>query len=190
MIDPSSMPDPGSRLARAARRVCAAATLAAWALASAHSARADTLLVAPTDLLSGADASGYSVRVSGPGTAFVDLSSIDDAPGVQSDLSQIRASGRKAHGSPIDVTGWSGSFPPRSAENAWTLFGYVIGQANGRRDFGMFPFDVEFRPGCMTDVSPVPLPSSGWLLLGGLTAIGGMLRFGRPRWHTGLPSSG
>ncbi len=181
MTDQSTMTCAGgSRIARLARRACAAIALVAWALGSAHSARADSLLISPTELFSGQMSAGYEVDVPAPGSLYVDLSVIDYAPGVQSDLSLILASGTQILGSLIDVTG-STSLPVITIGSPTTLFAYVLGEATGSLNLGLYSLDVIFRPNGAVPPSPVPLPSSVWLLLGGLAAIGGMLRYGMPR---------
>ncbi len=188
MTDPSSIAgENGSKLSRLAYRACAALALVVWALGSAHSAKADTLLISPTDLFTGTEASGYSVSVPGPGTLYVDLSSIDYAPGVQADLSFILASGAKVLGSLTNVTG-SESLPI-SVGSASTLFAYVIGDATGTLGLGMSSLDIVFRPDGMMKCSPVPLPPSAWLLLTGLAGLGGVLRFGQGRFRASTPLS-
>lgn len=177
-----------SRIARIGQRACAALVLVAWALGSAHSARADTLLISPTELFSGETAAGYQVNVPGPGTLFVDLFNNDYSPGAQSDLSLVVASGADVLGSLANVTGYS-QLPSLSFESATTLFAYVVGEATGSLNLGEYTLSVVFRPTGDGPPSPVPLPPSIWLLLGGLAAVGGVLRYGMPRMHATAVSS-
>ncbi len=188
MTDQSTMTcASGSRIGRTAQRACAALALIAWALGSAHAARADTLLISPTELFSGSTAAGYQVNVPGPGSLFVNFSNIDYAPGVASDLSLLLVSGADVLGSLVNETG-SASLPTISVSGASTLFAYVVGAATGSLNLGLYSLDVVFRPNGPSDPngppSPVPLPSSIWLMLGGLAAIGWTLRYGMPRLRT------
>ncbi len=174
-----------SRAARLAYRVGTAAALVVWALGSAHAARADTLLTSPTELFTGSSAQGYAVNVPGPGELFVSLSDISYAPGVQGDLTYLLTEGSQVLQSIVNTNAPQTIFSPLFVGSAGTLYAFIAAEATGPVGTGLYSFDVLFRP----DPSPVPLPPSVWLLLGGLAAIGGMMRYGMPRLRTFNPVS-
>lgn len=171
----------GSRVAHVAYQAGTVLALLLWALGSAHSARADTLLISPTELFSGQTAAGYQVNVPGPGSLFVSLSDIAYTSGVSADLTFFLTEGANVLESAIDTTASQTIFPALSIGSASTLYAYLGGNATGPSDTGLYSLDVVFRPNGDAPPSPVPLPPSIWLLLGGLAGIGGVLRFGKLR---------
>ena len=142
------------------------------AIAAAGPARAGSLgpeaLVSSSALLIGAQPSsvGYSFNVSGPGTLQVTLSD-DQWPNSLSDLNFQAVDGNQlafALNGPGTTT--------YDISGAGSYFGYVTGLTGGSLDLGLYSLKISFDP-----AQPVPLPASMWMLLGGLAAAAGVLRY-------------
>jgi len=154
----------------AARCVAMLATLT-WALGATQPARADSLLASQTDLFTGSQSADFSVNVPGPGDLVVSLTSINVGSWVDANLTLSLDTPTSVLENAIGVTG-SELLSPIAVAGPETLFLNVLGQATGSLGVGLYSVNVVFEP-----TSTVPLPSSAWLLLAGLAAAGGMLRF-------------
>ena len=60
-----------------------------------------------------------------------------------------------------------------SVSDAGAYWAHITAQAQGALDLGVYSLEIMFTP----LGSPVFLPASGWLLLGGLAAVAGLQRY-------------
>ena len=127
-------------------------------------------LASQTNLFSGPESADFSIDVPGPGDLLVQLSSINVGSWVDADLSLSVNSATGLLESASGVTG-TDLLSPLAVTGPEQLFVNLTGQATGSLDLGLYSVNVVFQP------SAVPLPSSAWLLVGGLAGLGGMLRF-------------
>jgi len=142
-------------------------------------AQASTVLLADTTLVSGNESSVFSFNAPGPGTVSVELTNLD-WPQALSGLSFMATTSSQVLSSWSD----SGLSPQLSAFQvgaAGTYFANVVATAGGPLDLGAYSFSLTFTPAG----SPVPLPSSGALLLVGMAGLVGLLRW-RHAWKPGL----
>jgi hypothetical protein len=131
----------------------------------APGARADTLLLAQTTLISGSESTVDSFTVMSPGTVTVALQ--NDAWPQQdslSGLSFMASSGTQVLSSWSTLTSDTESF----AVTPGTYFAHITGTATGPMDLGLFSLSVSFAP----NAPPIPLPASLWMLLLGLLVVG------------------
>jgi len=148
--------------------LCSALGAASAAHAGDISSGSGAWTDASTDLIEGTQESSisYSFSTSGPGTLHVQLS--DDVwPSALGDLSFTALEGSSS----LFTLDGSGSLS-YDISGAGTYFGYVTGMATGALDLGLYSLKLSFDP-----AQPVPLPPSVWLLLAGLAAAAGMLRY-------------
>lgn len=141
---------------------------ALWLLLSlllAPVVEADTVLLSDTTLVSGSQSSTFSFQAPGSGTLSLQLTDID-WPQALSSLSVTAGNGQQLLASWMDngsqSTG-SLSFQVTSGQ----YFADVLADAGGALDLGAYSLSVQFTPAA----SPVPLPASGLLLLGGLACV-------------------
>jgi hypothetical protein len=146
-----------------ARRIGAVLTLVVSLIAAVQLARADTVVLAQTGLVIGTQTTDTSVLAPGPGTLTVTLSDLTwpyslqnltfSATTASSVLKTLAGVGQTS----FDVAG-SGTF-----------YAHVMGEAQGLLDIGLYSLKITFQPAAV-----VPLPSSGWLLLGALAGAGSL----------------
>jgi hypothetical protein len=158
------------RLAMAPSRAVGVLASVALALGLAQSAQAGNIF-ASSNMFSGSLSADFSFNVPGPGSLIVSLSSINDGSWVGADLDLSLDTPKGVLESASGISGID-QFAPIQVYGPETLFLNVLGQATGSIG-GLYSVDVAFQPSGST----VPLPSSAWLLLAGLAAAGGILRF-------------
>jgi hypothetical protein len=131
-------------------------------------AQASTVLISDTTLVSGNESTVFSFSAPGPGTVSVELTNLD-WPQPLSSLSFMAAAPDHV------LSSWSGasasSFQVTAGGN---YFADVSAVAGGPLDLGVYSLSLTFTPAA----SPVPLPSSGALLLGAIAGI-----IGRHLWR-------
>jgi hypothetical protein len=154
------------------------APLALIGLAATPDARADTLLLAQTSLVSGTVATDNSFTAPTAGVVSVNLQSLD-WPTQLSALSFSATSANQVlaswNGSGSNITGGAMTFDV----GAGTYFTHVMATAApGPLDLGLYSMIMTFTPS-------VPLPASGWMLLTGLFVLAGLARAVRPLELTG-----
>ena len=134
-------------------------------------AEASNVLVADTTLVTGNQSATFSFQAPGPGTVSVQLTDLD-WPQALSSLSFMAATP-----SSVLASGSSSSMQSFAFQVAagGKYFADVMAVAGGSLDLGAYSFNLSFTPAG----SPVPLPSSGLLLLGGVAALIGLLRLRR-----------
>jgi hypothetical protein len=157
------------------------APLALIGLAATPDARADTLLLAQTSLVSGTVATDNSFTAPTAGVVSVNLQSLD-WPAQLSALSFSATSANQVlaswNGSGTNITGGTMTFDV----GAGTYFTHVMATAaSGPLD----PLDLGLYSMIMTFTPSVPLPASGWMLLTGLFVLAGLARAVRPFELTG-----
>ena len=144
-------------------------------------AQASTVLVSDTTLVTGSQSATFSFQAPGPGTVSVQLTDLD-WPQALSSLSFMAATPGQvlASGSPSSTMQ---SFAFQVAAGG-AYFADVMAAAGGSLDLGAYSFYLSFTPAG----TPVPLPSSGVLLLCGVAGLIGLLRLRRSmRGHAAAP---
>jgi hypothetical protein len=134
-------------------------------------AQASTVLIANTTLVSGSETAILSFEAPGPGTVSVQLTNLD-WPQALSSLSFMASTANQVLSSWSDAS--SRSF---QVAGSGTYFADVMAVAGGSLDLGAYSLSLTFTPAA----APVPLPSSGALLLGAVAAIIGLML-----WRRGL----
>ena len=146
-------------------RILGLAALVPYALV-ATVAQASTVLIADTTLVSGSETAILSFEAPGPGTVSVQLTNLD-WPQALSSLSFMATTANQV------LSSWSGaSSSSFQVTGSGTYFADVTAVAGGSLDLGAYSLSLTFTPAA----APVPLPSSGALLLGALAAIIGLIR--------------
>jgi hypothetical protein len=156
-----------------------AAPLALMALAAAPHARADSILLAQTTLVSGSVSTVDSFTTSTAGQVTVSLQSLNWP-------ASLNALSFSATSSSQVLASWNGTGLTSDSATfdvaAGTYFTHVIATAGGALDLGLYSMMLTFTP----NTSPtVPLPASGWMLLTGLFVLAGLARVIRPFELTG-----
>ena len=158
------------------------APLALIGLAATPDARADTLLLAQTSLVSGTVATDNTFTAPTAGMVSVNLENLNWPTQLSalsfsaSTSSQLLASW---NGSGSKITGGEVSFDV----GAGTYFTHVMATAApGGLDLGLYSMIMTFTPS-------VPLPASGWMLLTGLFVLAGLARAVRPLELTGTAAA-
>lgn len=130
-----------------------------------------SVLVADTTLVTGSQSATFSFQAPGPGTVSVQLTNLD-WPQALSSLSFMAAtpSSVLTSGS-LSSSTQSFAFQVAAGGNYFTDVSAVAG---GPLDLGAYSFYLTFTP-----AAPVPLPSSGVLLLGGVAGLLALLRLRR-----------
>jgi hypothetical protein len=146
------------------RRVFGFALFLLYALA-ATVAHASTLLISDTTLVTGNETAVFSFSVPGPGTVSVQLTNLD-WPQALSSLSFMATTGNSVLSSGLDAGSGAQSYA-FSVPGGGTYFADVMATAGGSLDLGAYSFCLTFKPAG----GPVPLPSSGVLLLCGALAL-------------------
>jgi hypothetical protein len=140
-------------------------------LLAMSTARAETILLADTTLVSGNSSAVFSFDVSGPGTVDAEVSNLD-WPQPLTSLNFMATNGNQV------LTSWSDGGAATSQNllfkvTAGTYYADVLTTAGGPLDLGLYSLCLTFTP------TVVPLPSSFGLLLAGLAAGGLLLRRSR-----------
>jgi hypothetical protein len=150
------------------------APVALTALSVAPHARADSIDVfTESKLVDGAYAKSEQFSTSSAGTMTVTLQNTGWAsPLTALSFSANSATQVLASFSAVGLTSDTAQFQINSAG---TYFASIMATAGGDMGLGLFSFKMTFSP-----TSPVPLPSTGWLLLTGLFALIGLARVARP----------
>jgi hypothetical protein len=154
------------------------APLALIGLATTPDARADTLLLAQTSLVSGTVATDNTFTAPTAGVVNVNLENLDWP-------TQLSALSFSASTSNQLLASWNGSGSSITDGtvtfnvSAGTYFTHVMATAApGGLDLGLYSMIMTFTPS-------VPLPASGWMLLTGLFVLAGLARAVRPFELTG-----
>jgi hypothetical protein len=135
-------------------------------LSAAPGARAETMLVSQTSLVSGSYSSVDSFSVPSSGTVTVELSNLP-WPQALSSLSFMASSASEVLSSWSTQTSSIESF----AVTPGTYFAHVFGSATGPLDLGLYSMTVSFTP-----AGTVALPATGWMLGMGLLMLLGFAR--------------
>ena len=164
---------------RTSLKLALLAPLALTALTAAPHARADTILLAQTTLVSGTVSTVDSFTAPSAGAVTVTLQSLN-WPTALSALSFSATSATQV------LASWNGTGLSRDVATfdvgAGTYFTHVMATAGGVFNLGLYSMMLTFTP----NTSPVPLPASGWMLLTGLFALAGLARVVRGSELTGV----
>ena len=147
-------------------RVLGLATLLLYALV-ATVAQAATQLLGDTTLVTGSESAVYSFNAPAAGTVTVQLSNLN-WPQALSSLSFMTATPSNVLSPLTHSTSTVQSLAFQVAAGG-TYFADVMAVAGGPLDLGAYSLSVSFTP-----VAPVPLPSSGALLLGVVASLIGL----------------
>jgi len=137
-------------------------TLAVLCLFAASPARADTVVLAQTTMISGTESTVDSFTVPSDGTLTMQLSNIP-WPEALSSLNFLLSTSSQALSS-LSVP--QGSTSDSVQVGPGTYFAHLTGTAGGSLDLGLYSISIDFQP-----AGVVPLPTSGGLLLIGLLAV-------------------
>jgi hypothetical protein len=151
-------------LRTAAARLIPVAALAVLCLGHASAARADTMLLASTNLVSGSSAATYSFNAPTDGTVTARITTLPwPVP-----LSALSFSATTATDT---LSSWTSSGPTDASQvetfqvGSGTYFAHVSATAGGSLDLGLYSLMLTFTP------SAVPLPAAAGLLLMGLLVL-------------------
>ena len=151
------------------------APLALTCLSIAPHARADSVLLAQTTLVNGSESTVDSFTTTGAGTVTVSMQGLSWPTSLQA-LSFSATSATQV------LSSWSGSGITTDVATfnvqPGTYYAHIMATAGGSLDLGLYALLMTFSPNGGT--SPVPLPSSGWMLLTGLFVLAGLVRVMRP----------
>jgi hypothetical protein len=151
------------------------APLALGCLAMAPHARADSILLAQTTLVSGSQSTVDSFTTPGAGTVTVDLQSLDWPTSLNA-LSFSATSANQVLAS-LNATGLTGDVATFNVGSAGTYYAHILATAGGALDLGIYSLNMSFSP---TGTPTVGLPASGWMLLTGMFVLAGLVRAMRP----------
>jgi hypothetical protein len=142
------------------------APLALLGLVLAPHARADTMLLSDTTMVTGSESAVFSFSAPTAGTVTATLQN-------QSWPTPLSALSFAATSASSVISAWSA--PVIQAESfqvgAGTYFAHVNATASGPLDLGLFSLNLSFVP-----AGTVPLPSSDWMLLGATLGLFGLIR--------------
>jgi len=172
MVKPIAGTSKAARRRGPLTRMAGLAALLLYAL-MATVAQASTVLVSDTTLVSGSETAVFAFEAPGPGTVSVQLTNLD-WPQALSSLSFMAATGNRVL-SPWAADAGSGTWGLSfQVASPGRYFADIMAVAGGALDLGAYSFSLSFTP-----AAPVPLPASGTLLLGGVTALIGLLLWRR-----------
>jgi hypothetical protein len=138
--------------------------LALLCLSQAPHARADTMLLSTTTMVSGTESAVFSFDAPSAGTVTATLSNLP-WPTPLSTLSFLATSATET------LSSWSA--PVTQAESfqvgAGTYFAHIMAAATGPLNLGIYSLNLSFAPA-------VPLPASDWLLVIGVLILFGLTR--------------
>jgi hypothetical protein len=156
------------------------APLALTCLSIAPHARADSILLAQTTLVSGTVSTVDSFVAPSAGVVTVTLKSLD-WPTSLSALSFSATSADQV------LASWSGTGLASDIASfdvgAGTYFAHIMATAGGTLDMGLYSLLMTFTP--TAGPPAVPLPPSGWMLVTGMFVLAGLARVIRPFELTG-----
>ncbi|HVW70343.1 MAG TPA: VPLPA-CTERM sorting domain-containing protein [Steroidobacteraceae bacterium] len=152
------------------------APLALTCLSVSPHAKADSLLLAQTTLVTGSASTVDSFTAPGAGTVTISLTSLD-WPAALSALSFSATSATQV------LSSWNGTSITSNIASfevdAGTYFAHIMATASGALNVGLYSVVMTFSPGSGGAPS-VPLPASGWMLLTGMFVLAGLARVVRP----------
>jgi hypothetical protein len=158
------------RRARARLRMATPAALLLCVMC-ATAARASEVLLSDTTLVTGSETGVFSFDTPGAGTVSVQLTNLD-WPQALSSLSFVATTASHVLSSWSDPGSAGSHTLSFQVTGSGAFFADVTAVAGGPLDLGVYSFSLEFTPA----IGPVPLPASGWLLLGGMLALIGLRR--------------
>ena len=140
---------------------------ARWTLVGSSILASQTLLASPlvvsTELFNGSETADYTFTAPTAGTLDIKLTDLDwPVPFSNLFMSVTTATG--VLGS-LNMPGEI-SF---DLSSGGVFFAHVFGKTQGGLNLGAYSLNCSFEP-----IAPVPLPDSGWLLVGSLMVAGGM----------------
>ncbi len=142
-------------------------------LAISPHASAESILLAQTTMVVGTESTVDSFTTPGAGTVTVSLQNLNwPMP-----LSALSFSATSA-----DQVIWNGGgsinneLASFNVGAAGTYFAHIMASAQGSLNIGLYSLLMTFTP----SGSPVPLGSSGWMLLTGMFVLAGLVRVARP----------
>lgn len=155
------------------------APMALTCLAIAPHARAESILLAQTTLVSGTESTVDAFTAPGAGTVTVNLQSLN-WPTALNTLSFSATSADRV------LASWNGTGLASDVATfdvgAGTYFAHIMATAGGDLNLGLYSLMMTFSP----SASPVPLPASDWMLLTGMFVLAGLARAVRPIELTGI----
>ncbi len=146
------------------------APLVITGLSMAPHARADSILLAQTTLVSGTESTVDFFTAPTAGTVTVNLQSLN-WPTALNALSFSATSATQVFAA-FDGIGLASETATFDV-GAGTYFAHIVASAGGALDLGLYSLMMTFTPA-------VPLPPTGWLLLTGLFVLAGLARSVRP----------
>ncbi len=149
------------------------APMALTCLAIAPHARADSILLAQTTLVSGTEYTVDAFTAPSAGKVTVNLQNLN-WPTALNALSFSMTSASQVLSPESDPTAFD--------VGAGTYFAHIMATAGGDLNLGLWSLMVTFNP----TASPVPLPASDWMLLTGMFVLAGLARAVRPMELTGI----
>lgn len=160
------------RRQRSRVRMSGLAALLLWGMVTSG-ARAATVLLSDTTLITGSESAVFSFDAPGPGTVSVQLTNLD-WPQALSSLSLAATSANQVlWSSPSSQAALVGTQDPFfQVAKGGTYFADVMATAGGALDLGVYSLSITFTPAG----APVPLPASGGLLLVGILVLIGLRR--------------
>jgi hypothetical protein len=148
--------------------------MALTGLAVGPHAWADSVLLSQSTMVVGTESTTDSFVAPTAGTVTVSLSSF----GWAAPLSALSFSASSAT---QVLASWSGTGVTSDTATfnvaAGSYFANIMATASGAMDMGLYSLRMTFSP---NSTPPVPLPSSGWLLLTGMFVLAGLARAVRP----------
>ncbi len=158
---------------RASLKLGLLAPLTLASLSVAPHARADSILLAQTTLVSGTESEVDSFTTSGAGKVTVSLQGLDWKPTALAALSFSATSASNVLAS-ANGTGLTSENLTFDVSGPGTYFAHIMATAAGPLDLGLYSLLMTFAP-----TSPVPLPASDWMLLTGMFVLAGLARMVR-----------
>jgi hypothetical protein len=156
------------------------APLALTCLSVAPHARADSILLAQTTLVSGTESTLDSFTAPSAGTVTVNLQSLNWPTALNALSFSVTSSSQV-------LASWNGTGIASDVATfdvgAGTYFAHIMATAGGALDLGLYSLMMTFTPN--SGPPPVPLPPSGWMLLTGMFVFAGLARAVRPLELTG-----
>jgi hypothetical protein len=148
--------------------------LAILGIAHVPQARADTMLLSDTTMVTGTQSAVFSFTAPGAGTITANLQNLN----WQVPLSALSFSATS--GSDV-MSSWdaSNSKVETFQVTAGNYFAHILATTGAPSDVGLYSLNLSFSGA----TSPVPLPASSWMLVAG---IFGMFLFSRARRSLGL----
>jgi len=163
--------------------VCNRAAWVALALCASlavQQARAESVLLNDTSLVTGSQSAVFSFEAPGPGVVVAQVVNID-WPQALSSLSFAAGSASKVMSSWSDTGSQGSATLSFSVSGPGMYFADIQATAGGPLDLGVYSMCIKFT-------SAVPLPSPVWLLAAGLVALLAGRRLLRPTRPAAIPA--